>query len=72
MIEHKDLPKVAGRAKPAEVYVWTVYIKDGQLRARLHPKDHPEMSVADGSIEQPENIFPIFQNFMRGYYGTQA
>lgn len=62
----KDFPKVEGQPKPQEPTVWTVYIQDGKLRARMHPyRKFNEGSMWDCELADPLGFCQVVDEFRR-------
>lgn len=59
----KDLPKIEGKPKPEENMIWSCYIIDGKMRARLHPPGNINISYWDSELVSPENFCAVVDYF---------
>lgn len=55
----QDLPKISLAPKPNEPTIWSAYLVDGKLRARLHVPGKFNQIWFDGEINNPENFVEV-------------
>jgi hypothetical protein len=61
---YKDFPKVEGREKPEEIFVWTVYRDGMKMRARLHStRGFTVAPQYDAEIQDPLNFCAVVDGF---------